>query len=69
MRPVTGFLEEVLRGNDWTYVSFHKRLHQPHLKDYDPSKAPVLKFPKSVIEAGRRSAKERDARRNRAKKK
>ena len=62
-------LEKEFRGNAWTYVHVHERLHQPHLKGYDPSKAPVFKYSKSVIEAARRSARERDAKNRRPKKK
>ncbi|MHC4506477.1 MAG: hypothetical protein ACYTFI_24540, partial [Planctomycetota bacterium] len=63
------FLEKEFRGNAWTYVHVSKRLHQPHLKGYDPAKAPVFKYSKSVLEAARKSARERDAKRRRPKKK
>jgi len=40
------FLDESFGRNAWTYVPVRKRLHQPHLKGYDPSKAPIFKWPK-----------------------
>ena len=36
-------LAEVFRGNKWTWTPVGKRLDQPHLKGYDPAKAPVFK--------------------------
>ena len=53
------FLAEAFRGNKWTYVPALKRLNQPHLKGYDPTKAPVFKWPRKVIEAARKARAER----------
>ncbi len=36
-----------------------ERLNEPHLKGYDPAKAPVFKWPKKVIEAARKARAER----------
>lgn len=36
-----------------------KRLHEPHLKGYDPAKAPVFRWPKKVLEAYERIEAER----------
>jgi len=52
-------LDQVFRGNKWTFTPAVQRLHQPHLKGYDPAKAPVFKWPKKVIEAARKAAAER----------
>ena len=44
-------LAEVFRGNKWTWTPVGKRLDQPHLKGYDPAKAPVFKWPKRALKA------------------
>lgn len=59
MPELAKFLAEALGGNEWTYVPVLKRLNQPHLKGYDPAKAPVFKWPKKVIEAARKARAER----------
>jgi len=51
MPELAKLLAEVFRGNKWTYTPAVERLHQPHLKGYDPAKAPVFKWPKKVIDA------------------
>jgi len=43
-------LDDTFRGNEWTYVPVAKRLDQPHLRGYDPSKAPTFSFPPEVVE-------------------
>jgi len=50
-------LAEVFRGNDWSWTPVGKRLDQPHLKGYDPAKAPVFKWPKRVLEAAKKKRK------------
>lgn len=62
------FLAETLGDNQWTYVPVLERLGEPHLKGYDPAKAPVFKWPKKVLEAFKRIEAER-ARRKKAGKK
>ena len=59
------FLDEAFGHNTWTYVPVPKRLHQPHLKGYDPSKAPVFKWPRRVIEAFNRIEAEKAKKRRR----
>lgn len=60
-------LAESFKGNDWTYVPVLERLHQPHLKGYDPAKAPVFRWPKRVIEGIKRIEAERRRKRRRKK--
>ena len=61
------FLDESFGRNAWTYVPVPKRLDQPHLKGYDPSQAPVFKWPQKVIEAFNRIEAEKASKRKRAK--
>ena len=61
------FLAEALGGNKWTYTPAIQRLHQPHLKGYDPAKAPVFKWPRKVIEAFNRIEAEKAKKKKRAK--
>ena len=44
-------LDESFRRNEWTYVPVAKRLNEPHLRGYDPAKAPTFKWPAKVIAA------------------
>jgi len=44
-------LDKSFGGNKWSYTPPAKRLHQPHLRGYDPKKAPVFRWPKKVVEA------------------
>lgn len=59
------FLDASFGQNPWTYVPVAKRLDQPHLRGYDPAKAPVFKWPKRVIEAFKRIEAERKKKRKR----
>jgi hypothetical protein len=54
MPELAAFLDEMLGKTTWTYTPALKRLDQPHLKGYDPSKAPRFVFPKRVDEAIKR---------------
>ncbi|MDP6633615.1 MAG: hypothetical protein QGG42_01820 [Phycisphaerae bacterium] len=47
--------------NKWTYTPVTKRLDQPHLRGYNPAKAPTFRWPKSVIEGFKRIEAERKA--------
>ena len=40
--------EEVFGKAEWTYTKPQTRLDQKHLKGYDPSKAPVFKWPEKL---------------------
>jgi len=44
-------LDESFRQNEWIYVPVARRLDEPHLRGYDPAKAPVFRWPPKVIEA------------------
>jgi len=52
-------LDETFRQNKWVYVPVLKRLDQPHLRGYDPAKAPTFRWPPKVIEAYNRIEAER----------
>jgi formylglycine-generating enzyme len=43
-------LDESFAQNKWTYVPISKRLHEPHLKGFDPSKAPTFRWPEGLAE-------------------
>ena len=43
-------LDESFRQNKWTYVPVSKRLHEPHLKGFDPEKAPTFRWPEGLAE-------------------
>ena len=43
-------LDDSFRQNRWVYTPPAKRLDQPHLRGYDPTKAPVFRWPKKVVE-------------------
>jgi hypothetical protein len=38
------------RKNEWVYVPVLERLDEPHLRGYDPAKAPTFRWPRHVIE-------------------
>ena len=61
------FLDASFGHSTWSYVPVLKRLHQPHLKGYDPAQAPVFKWPKKVIEAFNRIEAEKARKRKRGK--
>ena len=44
------FLDKSFRQNSWVYVPVAKRLDQPHLRGFDPTRAPVFRWPKKVVE-------------------
>jgi len=46
-------LDDSFRQNQWVYVPVAKRLNEPHLRGYDPAKAPAFRWPPEVIEAFR----------------
>ncbi len=43
-------LDESFAQNKWTYVPVSKRLHEPHLKGFDPSTAPTFRWPEGLAE-------------------
>ena len=42
-------LDESFGHNPWVYTPIEKRLHQPHLRGFDPAKAPVFRWPPEVV--------------------
>jgi len=62
-------LDEAFRRNEWVYVPVSKRLDQPHLRGYDPAKAPVFRWPPGVIEAFNRIEAEKAKKRKQQKEK
>jgi hypothetical protein len=52
-------LDESFGQNKWVYVPVAKRLEEPHLRGYDPAKAPVFSWPAKVIEAYNRAEAEK----------
>ncbi len=44
-------LDEVFRQNEWVYVPVGDRLDEPHLDGFDPTDAPVFRWPAAVVEA------------------
>jgi hypothetical protein len=54
-------LDETFRGNEWVYEPVLNRLDQPHLRGYDPSKAPMFRFPPEVVAAFDREEAEKAA--------
>ncbi len=52
-------IDEAFGHNQWAYVPVLKRLHEPHLRGYDPAKAPAFRWPSRVLEAFRRIEAER----------
>jgi hypothetical protein len=47
-------LDESFRSNKWVYVPIRRRLDEPHLRGYDPEKAPTFVWPPEVVESFRR---------------
>jgi len=47
---MAGLLDESFAQNKWTYVPVSKRLHEPHLKGFDPAKAPIFRWPEGLAE-------------------
>ncbi len=66
-------VDDAFGKNPWVYVPVAKRLDQPHLRGFDPAKAPTFRWPKKVLEAYNRieaeRAKKRKQREKKAKKK
>jgi alpha-glucosidase len=52
-------LDESFRQNEWVYVPVAKRMDEPHLRGFDPAKAPVFRWPPEVIEAYNREEAEK----------
>jgi hypothetical protein len=44
-------LDDSFGQNTWVYMPVTKRLDEPHLRGYDPAKAPTFHFPPEVVEA------------------
>jgi len=57
-------LAEAFGDNEWTYVPISKRWGQPHLKGYDPSKAPTFRWPEEVVEGYKKAMAEEAAKKN-----
>jgi hypothetical protein len=57
MPELAGLLKEAFRDNEWRYSKIEKRMHLPHLKDFNASEAPSFKWPKWVDEAIEREKK------------
>jgi len=53
------FLDNGFRQNKWVYLPVRKRFDQPHLRGYDPAKAPTFRWPAEVIETYNRIEAER----------
>lgn len=51
MPEYAALLDEAFRRNPWVYVPVAKRLHEPHLRGFDPDKAPEFRWPPGVVEA------------------
>ena len=60
-------LDEAFQQNRWVYVPVLERLDQPHLRGYDPAKAPTFVWPPGVIEAFNRIEAERAKKRKQRK--
>lgn len=54
-------IDESFGHNPWSYVPVARRLHEPHLRGFDPSKTPTFRFPKKVIEGFNRIEAEKKA--------
>jgi len=52
-------IDQAFGHNQWAYVPVLKRLHEPHLRGYDPAQAPAFRWPARVLEAFRRIEAER----------
>ena len=44
-------LDDSFRQNEWVYVPVAKRLSEPHLRGFDPAKAPTFRWPPEVVKA------------------
>jgi len=44
-------LDDSFRQNEWLYVPVAKRLNEPHLRGFDPAKAPTFRWPPEVVRA------------------
>jgi len=62
-------IDDAFRQNRWVYVPVLKRLNQPHLRGYDPAKAPTFRWPPKVIEAYNRIEAEKAKKRKEQKEK
>ena len=60
-------IDEAFRQNPWVYVPVLERLDEPHLRGYDPAKAPTFRWPPKVIEAFNRIEAEKAKRRGQKK--
>jgi len=54
-------IDNTFRQNKWVYVPVAKRLDEPHLRGFDPAKAPTFRWPPKVIEVFNRIEAERKA--------
>jgi len=59
MPDLAKLMEQSFPKNEWTYVPVLKRLDEPHLQGYDPSKSPTFVWPAYVIEGYNRIEAER----------
>lgn len=60
-------IDDAFGQNPWVYAPVVKRLDQPHLRGYDPTKAPTFRWPKKVIEAYNRIEAEKAKKAEKAK--
>jgi hypothetical protein len=51
-------LDQSFRQNEWVYVPVLERLDEPHLRGYEPYKAPTFRWRPGVVEAYKRWASE-----------
>ncbi|MBT3200053.1 MAG: hypothetical protein HN350_09065 [Phycisphaerales bacterium] len=58
---LAALIDKSFGRNKWTYTPVAQRLDQPHLRGYDPVKAPTFRWPKEVIEGFKRIEAERKA--------
>ena len=54
-------IDNSFRQNKWVYVPVAKRLNEPHLRGFDPAKAPTFRWPPAVVEAYNRIEAENKA--------
>jgi len=66
MPDFAAFLNESFGKGTWTYTPVLQRLNQPHLKGYDPAKAPTFVWPRKVLETFRRIEAENARKRKQA---
>ena len=67
MPALSKLIDESFRHNPWVYVPVRERLDQPHLRGYDPAKAPTFRWPPKVIEAFNRIEAEKARKRKQKK--